>query len=258
MKKQCYLWVSFILFFSLVAWATPVGEGLVAYYSGDNGAQDESGQANNGSLNGGVGFVSGVEGNAFDFDGTNDFVRVNDSSSLDFSNAISMSAFINPHTPGAGDGTMAIVWKGNISSPTDQSYGFLWTSDRRVFFRINAGGLRQVATPVLDLNQFHHVTGVYDGSQIQMFLNGVLVSSTSVTGTITNTSHSLFLGASSLDSVNPFALFDGAVDDVALYNRALSLEDVRFNAGLVPEINSALFFFLTFVCFFSQRKKFLS
>ncbi len=258
MKKQCHLWVSFILLITFGASATPVGDGLVAYYSGDNLAQDESGQANNGSLNGGVGFVPGVEGNAFDFDGANDFVRVNDSSSLDFSNAISMSAFINPHTPGAGDGTMAIVWKGNISSPTDQSYGFLWTSDRRVFFRINAGGLRQVATPVLDLNEFHHVTGVYDGSQIQMFLNGVLVSSTSATGAITNTSHSLFLGASSLDSVNPFALFDGAVDDVALYNRALSLEDVRFNAGLVPEMNSILLLLVSFLLISIRRESSLS
>ncbi|MBK8111256.1 MAG: T9SS type A sorting domain-containing protein [Saprospiraceae bacterium] len=71
----------------------------------------------------------------------------------------------------------------------------------------------------LALNTWTHVAMVHDGSQDIIYFNGVRVDEKSVSGGLDKTQHPLGIG---WDPIDKGGIFDGAIDDVAIYNRALS------------------------------------
>lgn len=171
-------------------------------------------------------YVEGVKGTALLFKGSNSDVIVPDSSSLDLTGSLSVEAWVrtNQLNPSANK---VIVWKGNtIGSDATSPYSLALHQNNTFFFMIgdNTNAVILHTTNTISANQWYHVVGTADGSTMRIYVNGVEKGSRSQTVTPYNSAHRLIFGGLEGASGN---YFNGAVDYVALYNRALSATEVR-------------------------------
>ncbi|WP_147069459.1 LamG domain-containing protein [Microcystis aeruginosa] len=208
----------------------------VSRWAADGNALD-SVDSNNGTLINGVTFGTGQFGQAFSLNGTNQYVDIPDSNSLDITNALTISAWINPTTVTSS----RIVDKITVGA-TD---GYL--------LDILGGPLRMIAGNAellggtVATNTFQHVAGVYDGQFMRLYINGVEVASNdfgSIAPIPTN-NLSLKIGVDSTGNDN---LFSGLIDEVNIFNRALSASEIgqlalNPNNVSVPEPTSTLSLF---------------
>ncbi|MDQ4122909.1 MAG: protein kinase [Acidobacteriota bacterium] len=207
---------------------SPNSSGIVAWYEGENSAADWFGK-NHGKLQNGVRFSAGKVNQAFSFDGTDDFVLIADNPSLEPTTAISVVLWFKANN---SEGEQALVSKYNHNNPVaenDDSY-YLGT--------IN-GGLRwQIETNeryfILDtarLNifdgQFHHAAATYNGNQMVLYLDGQPIGSRQASGTFYDTNIPVYLGATLNDGGINVRFFSGEMDEIQIYNRALSQTDVK-------------------------------
>ena len=210
---------------------------MVGWWPGDGNANDITGNHNNGSISGGVTFVPGEVAQAFSFDGSSGFVTVPDSPSLDITNAITLDAWINPSAPGDSSGLVFVMLKGDNCCSDTQSYGFAWGTEsmlQSIIFRLgNSTTNTEIRSDPIPLNEFTHVAGTYDGTTIRLYVNGVLdVSGTTTLGPLQITSNPLIIG-SSLRNGTTQNFFQGLADEIEIFNRALSADEILalFNAG---------------------------
>ena len=82
----------------------------------------------------------------------------------------------------------------------------------------------------LTLNQWSHLSIVFDGSQARFYVNGTLVATVSLAATLTARSGSLRLGA----DINTQQFFKGSLDEVRVYNRALSAAEIQTDMTRQP------------------------
>jgi hypothetical protein len=82
-------------------------------------------------------------------------------------------------------------------------------------------------TAGLMLNAWAHLAATYDGANLRLYVNGVQVASSAVTGAIATTSGPLRIGGNTIWS----EWFKGTIDDVRVYNRALSAAEVQADMG---------------------------
>src|SRR5262249_28123429 len=75
----------------------------------------------------------------------------------------------------------------------------------------------------LPLNTWSHIATTYDGTTIRLYVNGALVRSRSAAGTIMTTTNPLRIGGNAIRS----EWFDGRIDEVRIYNRALSGGEIQ-------------------------------
>jgi hypothetical protein len=151
---------------------------------------------------------------------TLDYVEMPNASSLIVnSTTFSMTGWVYPQAnPAAHAGIMG--FRNNIDS--DFYLLQLQNSNNvEARFRNSAGTIFDVlANNLLDFNQWQHLAFTYDGSNIYLYKNGVLVSSTPANGVITQISQSFKVGA--LDwGVTGFYM-NGALDEIRLWNATLS------------------------------------
>lgn len=206
--------------------ANSLDVGLVGFWTMEEGSGmsllDQSGRNNHLALQNttGASWVPGVEGSALSLNGnTNSFARVPHNSSLEIPNAVSMSAWVRPNT--VHRGTILYKSAGN---------GFeLWfTIDGKIEFRLNRtsnGTTYRILSNFsysASLNQWLHVAATFDGSTMKIYVNGVEdISRTYSPFTIGTISGNLVLA--SMDGIQRW---QGLLDEVRLYNRALSKEEV--------------------------------
>jgi hypothetical protein len=213
---------------------------LVSWYKAEQNANDSAG-TNHGSFDNPQ-YAAGVSGFAFDMTGSN-YVEVPDNNSLDFTNALTLAAWVRPESLAEDDGTTAIIWKGtNIASASGQSYLLGLVSDDQVnnfaYARISDGTTfyQTARSGPIPLDAYTHLAATFDGDFLRFYVNGALTQSTAADpSSIFNSSTPLFIGASASGDT-PISLFDGQIDDVRLYNHALSAEAVATVA--VPEAGS--------------------
>src|SRR5205085_562953 len=79
---------------------TPPPPNMVSWWPGDGNATDIQG-GNNGTLQNGATFAPGMVGQAFSFDGVNDFVNAPSTASLNLTTAVTVDAWVNATTPAA-------------------------------------------------------------------------------------------------------------------------------------------------------------
>jgi hypothetical protein len=103
--------------------------------------------------------------------------------------------------------------------------GYQWTSVVDL-----AGGNVEVTAPttVADLHEWHHLASTFDGSLLRLYVDGVDVMSKSGTGAISDSNMALHLG-----NHPGWSAFEGRLDDVRLYDRALLAAEIAALA-LVP------------------------
>jgi Tfp pilus assembly protein PilV len=225
---------------------TPSSEGLVAHWELDEEsgtfAADSSGNNNNGTLVGGPTWIDGQIGNAAQFDGVNDHVQIEDSNSLDVS-AITVSAWIyrTADTPSQyqavvsrqlGSANSDVIWLG-ICPPT----GFICSSTHPngISFGLSVNGIRGPSnTP---LNQWIHVVGTSDATEMKIYINGEWFATGP--GEIAIPETSLICiggGANNATRLCQNEFFQGSIDDVRVYNRALAQDEIAalYDEGANP------------------------
>ncbi len=207
---------------------TDTPDGLLAYYRFDEGAgtsaADASGNGNNGTLFNGPVWTTGKINSALSFDGVNDYVEVPNSASINPVNFVTVSAWIYPTAPGQSNDSKIIVKRHQTLANDNYSLGF--TSGSRPEARIVIGGsMKSIYGPVLSLNAWHHLVGVYNGSTLKLYVNGTEVNSIAASGSLDTSTYPLRIGTRAVDPVNRY--FKGSIDEVRVYNRALSEQEVQ-------------------------------
>lgn len=208
--------------------------GLVAWWSAEDIANDRVG-TNNGVLQTGATFASGKVGQAFSFNGTGASVLVQDAPALRFTNAMTIEAWIYPKVVGGTPREIVSKWfggGGNQLSYTTaietsgQAY-FLVSSDGRTA-NLGVDHMVLYTTDAVPTEEWSHFAATYDGAWLSIYLNGMLQNKVSWTQGIFPGAAPLVIGATDNGS-----LFDGLIDEPALYNRALTASDILeiYSAG---------------------------
>jgi hypothetical protein len=199
----------------------PVSSGLAGWWPGEGNANDAGG-TNNGTLVNGVTFTNGTVGQAFAFDGVNSYVSVADSPYLDtFLTNITVEAWIKARQTTDNSNWRGIVTKGTTSWRLQGKSGgkTLVFSATGVSPSGDLYGTRNVND-----GQWHHVAGVYDGTNMYLYVDGTLDASQAATGSITQNSSPLCIGQT---ANSPGYYFYGLIDEVSLYNRAFTAAEIQ-------------------------------
>ncbi len=204
-------------------------DGLEAHYSLDgnlSGDTPGSGGANAALVDGLPKFVDGAIGAAASFDGKV-FIDAGNVGEYDFQDKFTLSAWIHPTSP---DG--AIVTRTKELTTEITGYG-IYLKDAKVHFNMVVRALDdallvETAEP-LALNRRHHVTATYDGSRlaegIAIYINGRrqrLKVNVDEMNQSFKVDQPLRIGA----AAGPGPRFQGAIDEVRLYSRALRPAEV--------------------------------
>ena len=221
--------------------------GLAGWWPGDGQANDIVG-GQHGILAGGVTFAPGIVGQAFAFDGVDDRVDIPFSGSNNFAGGITTDAWVKPNAIKLGSRVV-----GRELSPSSCSYPYLsfdldvraQAGNRAVFyFSTSDDVLYQVTgTSVIPTGVFTHLAATYDGSVARLYVNGVLESSLAVSGTLKASLEPLVVGNAGEACRPPFVgqvEFDGLIDEVELYGRALDAPEIQaiFSAGSAERCQS--------------------
>lgn len=195
--------------------------GLVGWWPGDGSANDIKG-SNHGTLQNGATFAPGKVGQAFSFDGVDDFVSAPFTQTGPFT--VDFWAKANVGCQPEFGSLLASAYPGNFPENT-----FQIDFDNAGNYRLRAG----TATPLhLTIGpasaNFQHLAVTYDGSVVRTYRNGQLSSSGTWTGAAL-TFTTLRIGMNRGDG----APFNGLVDEVEVFNRALSLSEIQsiYGAG---------------------------
>ena len=196
---------------------------MAVYHLSESGTairKDSTSNGNNGTPKGGVTGSEGKIDGANSFDGSNDYIQVANSSSLNAS-AITISALVKINAWSYG----GIVAKGG-----GNSNGFLTRAhaSNHVFQWDTFDGSRDVmmsGNTQLNLGQFYHFVATYEpnlasGNQ-KIFLNGTIDGSGTYTGGLTSTTQPVYIGKYVGPSGNN-EYFNGLIDEVRISNIARS------------------------------------
>ncbi len=199
---------------------TPIAPVLVGHWKLDNNAQDSSGNNNHGTLAGGPTYDAvGRIGAALYLDGVDDYVNCGNGASLNITDMVTLSAWVNPRDAGNAQHN-DFVGKG------DTSYAIKHNSTNVLQFFIYDGTWYSVNGPVLtaDFNSnWHHVAGTYDGTQLKLYVDGKLINGTLRKGVIASSTYNVNIGR---NSQNTDRLYNGQIDDVRIYRGALPKSEI--------------------------------
>ena len=181
--------------------------------------KDSSPEGNDGAREGPT-WVTGLVDNALSFDGVNDYVQVPHSASLNISDVITLEAWI--YMPARSSD----LWGYVLCKYTYTIYGLIiggTTAPGDLQFWIGNSSVFSAAPhATLSLNTWYHVVATFDGSVMKLYINGALNASTTVTRTIPTSTEDLFIG----DRYDHTRHFKGVIDEVRIYNRALSAREI--------------------------------
>ena len=196
---------------------------------------DASGNGNNGNLkpsypgDSPVWAQSDVSGNALYFDGSNDYVDCGSNASLSPSNEITVEAWFNLSRI---SGTNTILSKDN---PGPTNY---WTDIRTNATVIYVGGYTSASgacyhgtsVSTLSIDRWYHLAWTYNRERMITYLNGDIISNVVKTCALNTNDAPLRIGTRN----GTGNMFNGTIDDVRIYNRALPEQTIRehYLAGL--------------------------
>jgi chitodextrinase len=197
--------------------------GLVAAYSFDQGTgsalTDSSGNENHGTISGAIWTASGRFGSALSFDGTNDVATVNDASSLDLTAGMTLEAWVFP--------TGLTQWRPVIVKERSGHAAYALhgnTDTNRPGGEISLPANRDVrGTTTLPVNTWTHLAVTYDGTMLRLYVDGLEVASRAVSGSIVTSTGALRIGG----HTNRAEYFQGRIDEVRIYNRALTAGEIQ-------------------------------
>jgi prepilin-type N-terminal cleavage/methylation domain-containing protein len=185
--------------------------------------------SNSGMLANGPAWRSGsdcVSGNCLSFDGTNDYVKTAVNFSNEANSAITLEGWVNSDVI-----TNHGSYYRRIIIPGGNQYFSLVLNGGKITVYYNNGVQRELNAPdVVLAGRWYHVVGMYDGANVKLYIDGVQINSTA-SSLAAIASGPVHIGVYS-DEVNGW--WDGSIDEVRIYNAALTASAVRedYIAGL--------------------------
>ena len=229
--RKCFLRTGILLALVMSVHAqSSLTNGLVAYYPFGGNAVDASGNENNGTVSNAVLTTDrfGASSNAYLFNGSSSYISVLSNDSLQLTNDLTISSWVN--FQGNNYTFYDFLTKHRVNSNGEGTW----------VFNVGGGKFQFAATPYFDgivgvpapvpTNAWHQYLVTYSKSSQRwnVYLDGVLTNSGTRSYNIQKTDYDLVIGAENNPGANPpYAYFlKGALDDIRLYNRALSSNEV--------------------------------
>jgi hypothetical protein len=192
----------------------PPPSGMVSWWHADGNFKDAT-SSNDAASGGDVAFGVGEINQGFELDGTaSSFARAPDSTSLEITGGLTIDAWID-----------ATTVAGRI---VDKITAF--GTDGYLLDLVDGGQLRMIVEAEsltggvsLSPGTFNHVAGVYDGANLSLYLNGVLIATKATGVAAIPVNHDpLTIGADSTGGSN----FTGVIDEPRIFDRALSAAEI--------------------------------
>lgn len=206
---------------------TPVAHWKLDETSGTT-ASDSSGNGNTGTLVNGPVWASGKIGGGLNFDGADDYVNLGNPASLQLTGAMTITAWIYLNNVNAT--AHRIVSKLGVSGQRGWELVLDDDPDNNLLMRISSNG-----TTIIDAKQavkfdgvgrWVFVAGTYvPGTSLNIYRDGVLVASNtaSIPASQFNSNQNVNIGRGPVG----YSPFNGKIDDVRIYNRALSAAEIQ-------------------------------
>ena len=178
---------------------------------------------------------SAVGSHAASFDGSSSLISVPHGSSIQFSSAFSVSLWTNAASFPSSGGTQMIVKKDPAGNDYQANYKMSYNEGNDVFkwaIGNSAGdGYNAVSYSAPSTNTYYHIVGTWDGSTVEMFVDGQSAGTTAFSGTPYSTTGDLYFGYD--PSFGSY--YDGLVDDPRIYDKGLSQTEVQnlMNTGSI-------------------------
>jgi len=198
--------------------------GLVAHYEFAGDFNDSSDNGLHGSPNGFPSIISDPErGDVLSLNGVGQYVVCGNDPLFDITGAITVAAWIKVNT--FDKNFQAIVTKGESAwrLTRDGSNNGLEFACMGLSGNWKVSGSKNV-----DDAQWHHVAGVYNGSEISLYVDGVLDASLAASGTIATSIRAACIGE---NMRLPGRAWNGLIDDVRIYDHALSPAEIARLTG---------------------------
>ena len=200
----------------------PINKGLLAYWTLDgatvNGTSvaDVSGGANTGTLTNAPTLVAGMIGQAYSFNGSNQYISVADTAALRLGGNYSVSVRVKPSSLHNFGNIF-----GKIGTSSLSGWGIITFSDGHWGWQIGGQSDTNSATGALQNGIWSHLVATYDGTTLSLYQNGTL-KVTSTRSATTSTTNALTIGT----DLQNGRYFTGAIDDVRVASVAWSPADV--------------------------------
>jgi hypothetical protein len=207
----------------------------LAYYPFDGDVKDYSGNGFDAQSSGvdPAPDARGNDNNAYKFSSGDDIIFVPNKLSLNFADAITLSFWVNPKQVSGesfilSHGSWEERWKVSII-PNGR---LRWTT------KTSNATVDVDSSEPLALNQYHHVTVVYTGYSMEVYMDGELDTFTRHSGSLLQTSKAITFGRKD-QSVTDYYL-NGVLDEVRIYNKALSPDEIVKLKTLWQEVVTGL------------------
>ena len=208
--------------------------GLVGYWPFCGNANDDSGNGNNGSVNGATLTTDrfGNSNSAYNFDGLSNYINFN----KQLSNIFSISVWVMPESFKSYSGVNYTNIGSQIIGTFNNNYGFsgfacetsgfqnLIGQHYAAFWNPNPNNIAVNSISKLVLNQWKNLIITYDGTNLKYYVNGVLESNSDAIFTQNN--RNLFVGAREFHVNGADFFFNGKIDDIGIWNRALTQQEI--------------------------------
>ena len=202
-----------------------VTDGLVAYWAFDEEsgttASDSSGNGHDGALMGDPQWTDGYFGGGLEFDQAGDEVNVSFHEDLN-QETFTICAWANVD-PESG-GHRAVI-SGRDEPPVSGYIIYAEPGNKWQFWTGIGNAWAPITGPAINLGEWDHVAGTYADGKQKFYVNGELVGEVNSQPTL-NTKQEFLIGAGANERANHEYLFKGIIDEVRVYNRALSEAEV--------------------------------
>ena len=198
-----------------------IGNGLAAWYTMDGNAKDSSSKGNDGILVGTPSFGDGKYSKALQLNGTTDYVKVNSSPATNYTGSFAVSVWVKTNSLSNSQQTI-------IANTSDYVAGTGWllfyegpNNGHNVQFALDGYHATACGTyapcftrSLINDNKRHNIVGGWDGTNVTLYLDGVLQSTQGISS-YPYASSSLPLYIGSYANTNNF---HGSIDDMRIYN----------------------------------------
>jgi type II secretory pathway pseudopilin PulG len=176
------------------------------------GATTDSSNSLTATINGATWMVGAI-GSALKFNGSTDYVELNDAESLIANNQLSIVAWVNPSDRSGG---RIYVMKGSEAGTYNYQFG---QYDRKLYFGVGDNdGSYVMSGNTIQTNQWQQVAVVVDGLEVKLFYNGELISTEQLDVAVIPVAGNLFFGS----ELGQDYFFEGILDQVEIYNKILT------------------------------------